>query len=106
MSTTPSALPSEWASSAAPSATASSGWTARDGSRPKNSATRRWTSGMRDCPPTRITSSRSMMRSPRASSTSRQTSMVRSTSGATSRSTSSRVTTASRLTGWPAWSAR
>ena len=41
---------------AAPSATTSSGWTPRHGSRPKNSLTACCTRGMRVMPPTRITS--------------------------------------------------
>ncbi len=106
MSTTPSALFSEWARRAAPTATASSGCTALLGAFPKNDRIRSWTSGMRDCPPTRITSSTSPGSSPLSSRTRAQVCTVRSTSGATSRSRSARVSVVSSAAGTPLTVAR
>ena len=82
-------------------ATASSGCTALLGAFPKNDRIRSWTSGMRDWPPTRITSSTSPGVSPLSSSTRAQVWTVRSTSGATSLSRSARVKVVSRAAGFP-----
>ena len=97
-STTPSICPKSMlcASSAAPSATASSGWTALDGSRPKKLRMRSRTSGMRLCPPTSSTSAMSAALRFRAPSTSSQTFSERSTRWPVSSTNSERETVASR----------
>ncbi|MBS1110447.1 MAG: hypothetical protein H6Q88_2439 [Anaeromyxobacteraceae bacterium] len=87
-------------------ATASSGWTVLLGTFPKKERIRSWTSGIRDWPPTRITSSMSPGWSPLSSSTRAQVRIVRSTSGATSFSRSARVRVASRAVGVPSTLAR
>ena len=76
---------------AAPTATASSGFTSLRGSRPKNSCTFFCTSGMRVWPPTRITSSISEAATPASLSTVRQGSIVRSTSSSSRDSSLARV---------------
>ena len=101
MSTMPPISPVwiESARSAAPSATASSGWTALEGSLPKNSLIFARTSGMRLCPPTRSTSPTSEGLRPQLVRVSSQTRKVRSTRAAVSFSRSPRVTVSSTSQG-------
>ncbi len=86
---------------AAPIATASSGFTSRRGSLPKNSFTFSWTFGMRVIPPTRITSTMSETFTPASLMAMRHGSMVRSTSSSTSDSNLARVTFMVRCEGAP-----
>ncbi len=76
---------------AAPKATASSGLTLLLGSLPKNSLTLACTIGMRDWPPTKITSSMSLASSLAAFNASRQGAIVRSTNSSVNFSNSARV---------------
>ena len=76
---------------AAPSATTSSGWTPLQGSLPKNSRTARCTRGIRVMPPTRITSSTWLDRTPASLSVFSVTAMHRSTRSLVSSSSFSRV---------------
>src|SRR6266540_3653145 len=81
---------------AAPSATTSSGWTPRHGSRPKKSFTAFWTRGMRVMPPTRITSPTWAGRTPASLSVRSVTWMQRSTRSFVRSSSCSRVSCLSR----------
>jgi hypothetical protein len=84
---------------AAPIATASSGLTSLRGSLPKKSLTAFCTSGMRVWPPTRMTSSTSLIDSPASFSATRQGSMVRCTRSSTSDSSLARVSLMFRCLG-------
>ena len=89
---------------AAPTATASSGFTSLRGSLPKNSLTFSWTFGIRVMPPTRITSPMSDSLTPASLIAMRQGSIVRSISSSTSDSNLARVSRIDRCFG-PDWSA-
>ena len=84
---------------AAPSATASSGFTSLRGSRPKKSRTASWTLGMRIWPPTRITSLMSPTERPASDSAVRQGSIVRAIRSSTRASSLARVTRMFRCLG-------
>jgi hypothetical protein len=76
---------------AAPTATASSGFTSLRGSLPKKAFTFSCTLGMRVMPPTRITSLMSLTLMPASLMARRQGAMVRSTSSSTRLSSLARV---------------
>ena len=84
---------------AAPTATASSGFTSLRGSLPKNSFTYFCTSGMRVWPPTRMTSAMSCVPMPASFNAMRQGSMVRFTSSSTRLSSLARVSLMLRCLG-------
>src|SRR5665213_1773427 len=91
--TSPASTP---ACTAAPTATASSGLTSLRGSLPKKSRTYFCVSGMRVCPPTRMTSATSLASSPASLSAMRHGPMVRCSRSSTSDSSLERVS----LTFW------
>ncbi len=84
---------------AAPTATASSGFTSLRGSLPKNSFTYFCTSGMRVWPPTRMTSAMSWVPTPASFNAMRQGSMVFLTRSSTSDSSLARVSLMFRCLG-------
>ncbi len=100
-SVTASMLPSDSASSAAPSATDSSGCTPLRGGLPKCRAISCWTSGMRDWPPTRMISSMLDLEMPSSASTRSQRSKVRSTRSRVSVLSCSRDSGMRRSSGFP-----
>src|ERR1700687_3425495 len=84
---------------AAPTATGSPGVTSLRGSMPKKSRTYFCTSGIRVCPPTRMTSATSLASSPASLSAPRQGPMVRFTRSSTSDSSLARVSLTFRCFG-------